>query len=685
VKKHNNVLRRIITVILMLVMITGGVNIGEKEADATEADVKAVWFSYIEIRDLLKDKSEADFTTAFTQVCDNLVNNNCNTIYAHVRANEDAMYPSQYFPWSTSISSSGNALSYDPLSIMISVAHSKGIKFYAWVNPYRISVSTDKTNKLLTGAYDSTTYQNTFNDWYSKGMVTRQTYNSNDCLFLNPNNDDAKNLIVNGINEIVTNYSVDGVIFDDYFYVWWNSSDEADPASAISARMSRINGLVSSVYATIKAVNSGIQFGISPEGNIDNAKRQGCDVDTWLSSSGYVDFIAPQLYWTDSYGADGATTMYSNRLSSWLALVKNSTPVYPALALYRAGSQSTTDLGWSQSSANLLNQWNVASSKGCKGYSLFSYSYMLTDAGKAELNNLNGTNINYTDGTASVLYQTHVQGIGWQGLVNDGAMSGTSGQSKRLESINIKVNSSYSGSVTYRTHVQSYGWQAWVSDGANSGTTGQSKRLEAIEIKLTGELEQKYDIYYRVHAQTYGWLGWAKNGETAGTTGKSKRLEAIQIVLVQKGGAAPGDTSNHCVETLVKYATHVQTYGWQAEVSDGALSGTSGQSKRLEAITIQLANQKYSGGISYRVHCQTYGWLDWVSDGAMAGTSGQSKRLEAIEIKLTGEMAEHYDVYYRVHCQTYGWLDWVKNGETAGTSGESKRLEAIQIQLVPKN
>lgn len=74
-----------------------------------------------------------------------------------------------------------------------------------------------------------------------------------------------------------------------------------------------------------------------------------------------------------------------------------------------------------------------------------------------------------------------------------------------------------------------------------------------------------------------------------------------------------------------------------------------------------------------------------VSNGAMSGTSGQAKRLEAIELELYGEVAYYYDVYYRVHAQSYGWLGWAKNGETAGTSGMAKRLEAIQIKLVPKN
>ncbi len=64
--------------------------------------------------------------------------------------------------------------------------------------------------------------------------------------------------------------------------------------------------------------------------------------------------------------------------------------------------------------------------------------------------------------------------------------------------------------------------------------------------------------------------------------------------------------------------------------------------------------------VQYSSHVQSYGWQDWVADGNMSGTSGESKRLEAIQIELIGEMAEHYDVYYRVHAQSYGWMDGPK-------------------------
>lgn len=282
----------------------------------------------------------------------------------------------------------------------------------------------------------------------------------------------------------------------------------------------------------------------------------------------------------------------------------------------------------------------------------------------------------------SISYQTHVQDYGWQSWKSNGEVSGTVGQSKRLEGINIKL-SNINGSIEYKTHVQDIGWQDWKSNGQMSGTTGQSKRLEAIQIKLSGEAANQYDVYYRVHAQDYGWLDWAKNGESAGTEGYSKRLEGIQIVLVKKGENAPGSTSRPFICKMIKYQTHVQNIGWQGEKADGEMSGTTGQSLRLEAIKIQLSSS-IDGGIVYKTHVQDYGWQNFVANGQASGTSGQAKRLEAIQMQLTGNAKNQYDLYYRVHAQNFGWLGWAKNGESAGTAGYSYRLEGIQIVLVPK-
>jgi len=289
-------------------------------------------------------------------------------------------------------------------------------------------------------------------------------------------------------------------------------------------------------------------------------------------------------------------------------------------------------------------------------------------------------------GAPSICYRAHVQNIGWQDYVENGITSGTSYQSLRLEGINIKIEGNSNLGVEYTTHVQNIGWQGYVTSNDLSGTVGQSLRLEAIKIKLTGADSGLYDVYYRVHVQDYGWLSWAKNGSGAGTEGLSKRLESIEIRIVKKTDAANLDTSCPFVTAYgnVSYRTHVQNFGWQNYVADGAMSGTAGQSLRLEGINIRLSGGLPSGDIYYATHVQDIGWMDWAKNGEMSGTEGQSKRLEAIAIELDGDIADQYDIYYRVHAQDVGWMGWAKNGDPAGTAGFGRRLEGIQIVLVAK-
>ena len=313
----------------------------------------------------------------------------------------------------------------------------------------------------------------------------------------------------------------------------------------------------------------------------------------------------------------------------------------------------------------------------------------------------------------TVSYSTHIQSYGWnKSAAKNGAVAGTTGKAKRLEAIKISVEGNEDLGIQYTTHCQGYGWLNWSSNGEISGTTGEAKRLEAIKIQLTGADRDKYDVYYRVHAQGYGWMNWAKNGEAAGTAGLAKRLEAIQVVVVKKGESVPdkfeGVTASEKKAYMasaaataatvegsdrahVQYRSHLQTYGWQNWKNDGDISGTTGKTKRLESLKLELKNKDYTGGICYNAHVQTIGWqadpnksATWKKDGEFCGTTGNAKRLEAIQIELYGEMAEHYDIYYRVHSQTYGWMKWAKNGEMTGTTGQHKRIEGIQVVLVKK-
>ncbi|MDT2754591.1 GH25 family lysozyme [Enterococcus pseudoavium] len=295
------------------------------------------------------------------------------------------------------------------------------------------------------------------------------------------------------------------------------------------------------------------------------------------------------------------------------------------------------------------------------------------------------------DRNAPVSYSSHVKDKGWLNFVSNDNISGTVGEARRIEALKMTISNKFSGNIEYQSHIQNIGWESgWKTNGQVSGTTGQGKQIEALKIRLTGEVSKQYDIYYRVHSQAFGWLNWVKNGESAGTEGFTYRLEAYQVKLVPKGQAAPsgqGKGFYKYQDANVSYQSHVQYKGWMPSVQGGQISGTVGNSLRLEAVKLKITNNPlaFSGNIEYQTHSQNIGWQNWKNNFNVAGTEGKGLRAEALKIRLTGNLALHYNVYYRAHSQDIGWQNWVKNGEVAGTTGKKKQMEAIQVKIVRKN
>lgn len=286
----------------------------------------------------------------------------------------------------------------------------------------------------------------------------------------------------------------------------------------------------------------------------------------------------------------------------------------------------------------------------------------------------------------SLSYSAHVSNIGWMRSVTSNAVAGTTGRGLPMEAVSFSLQNGEEGyGIQTSGHVTNVGWMNWSSGVA--GTTGQAKALQAIKIKLTDAMKEQYDIYYRVHSANMGWLGWAKNGEAAGTEGYDRAIEAIQVQLVKKGATPKlpsGSYSNaHYVKPMsVTYSAHVSNIGWMSTVEDGAVAGTTGRSKQIEALSVSIARAEYSGEIQVNAHVADVGWQGYRS-GAV-GTTGQSRSIQAVQMKLTGQLAEKYSIYYRVHSSNYGWLDWTCDGKTAGTTGFGLAAEAIQIKLVKK-
>ena len=291
----------------------------------------------------------------------------------------------------------------------------------------------------------------------------------------------------------------------------------------------------------------------------------------------------------------------------------------------------------------------------------------------------------YKQKNPDITYQAHVSNIGWQSSVINGAVGGTTGQSKKMEAIKIKIPGIQNAELQYRTKSLNQSWQAWKSNNEQAGTTGQKLGLEQIQIKLSGELAQSYNVYYRVHVANLGWLGWTQDGEIAGSSYHGGAIEAIEIKLIKKGDSAPS-IANAFIEKppSVSYSAHVSSIGWQANVKDGVTGGTTGQSKKMEAIKIQIANTQTTDDITYSTRSIGKSWGAWQKNNAVSGTTGQKLSIDAIKIKLSDSLSQKYSVYYRVHVSNIGWLGWTKDGGQAGSEGFGYAIEAVQIKITEK-
>ena len=200
---------------------------------------------------------------------------------------------------------------------------------------------------------------------------------------LDPAEDATTDRIVSQVKEIINKYKVDGIHFDDYFYP---NNEKKYKKLSKAEKMFAVNKMVRKVHSTVKAKSSRLLFGISPAGNPTYCHQIGADVETWLSNPGYVDYIIPQIYWTNQYLENGKKTAYfSKKLAQWRQMNKRDIPMYIGLALERAGGKLELDPGWLSSSRNLADMIKEIRKGNTEGYVLFDYSSLYRDVTQKEV------------------------------------------------------------------------------------------------------------------------------------------------------------------------------------------------------------------------------------------------------------------------------------------------------------
>ena len=334
---------------------------------------KAIWLSYIDLSELFYEKTEQEFITSFEEVCKSCRSIGVNTLYIHCRAFGDAFYRSKLFQKTKTF----GKISYDPLELMIEVAHNNALSVHAWINPLRCEAAEQLDNA-------DTSLQIT--KWYKTGDDRIKYISADNHYWLDPAYEEVRNLICDGVSEIIKSYDVDGIHFDDYFYP---TTDEEFDKQAFKAsgeeslekwRTENINKLVRDVYTTVKSIDSTVLFGISPQGNIDNNySYMYADVGKWCSEEGYIDYIAPQIY----FGFENSVLPFESCASQWNALIKNKNiSLVIGLAAYKIYSDeeyiNNTDI--------LLMQINsIKSLDNYSGYAFYNYiSLFPIDSEKAD-------------------------------------------------------------------------------------------------------------------------------------------------------------------------------------------------------------------------------------------------------------------------------------------------------------
>ena len=364
-------------------------------------EFRAVWISYLEFSK--KGYTEKQFKKHIDQMFDNSVKLNMNAVIVQIRPTGDALYDSDYFPWSVYVSGKqGKNPGFDPLKYMVKAAHKRGLEFHAWLNPYRVTLNS--TN------YKTLSKDNPARIWHEdkNKKNDRNVLKFGKSLYYNPASKQVQNMIISDIGNIVKKYDVDGIHFDDYFYPSLGKSYQKNfdykeyntykknavksgktPMSIVAWRRNNINTLVRNTYKTIKKIDPSVSFGISPHGNISNLMAKDkyyVDVKKWLSNTGYVDYIAPQIYWSFTH----KICPFDDTVDEWLDLrTKDSINIYIGIANYKAKEKIKDDPEWKKVNNELKRQVEYGRKTGSvDGFCFFRYEHLFKKSMKIEVNNL---------------------------------------------------------------------------------------------------------------------------------------------------------------------------------------------------------------------------------------------------------------------------------------------------------
>lgn len=309
-----------------------------EEAITEPEEMKAVWVSYLDLSPMLVGKTEAEFSASAEELCRSCAEMGLNTLIVQVRPFSDSFYPSQYYPWSKWASGElGKALSYDPVQILREKAKEWELSFHGWLNPMR--GCTEEEMSLVPEEYP-------VRQWYDDPALRAENLMIVDgVVYLNPASASVRELIADGAEEIQRMYQTDGIHIDDYFYPpsmdlsvdassYQRYQAEGGSLSQEDWRRENTAEMVRMLSEAVHEADPDSQFGVSPRGSLtQNYRDLFIDVEQWIQS-GYLDYIAPQIY----YGFENEAAPFEATAFQWNELAESGNiPLIIGLAAYKVG------------------------------------------------------------------------------------------------------------------------------------------------------------------------------------------------------------------------------------------------------------------------------------------------------------------------------------------------------------
>lgn len=372
-------------ILLAILFIPFGLPFLRADEPNPNEPLRAVWIASVYNIDFPSSNnlSAREMQSELDDIVENVAAIEANAIFFQVRPTADALYKSAIFPTSRwLVQTEGADLDFDPLAYLIDASAKKGIGVHAWLNPYKVT-----RGSVQSPAFDLS-YMSEDNPLRNYPEIL--IYHANGEVYMNPGEPKSQELILSAVRELLENYDLAGIHYDDYFYPDGDFEDAdtyakygANFSSIEDWRRNNVNTLIKETYDLVKSYDKNILFGTSPSGVWANQSSDAlgsatyggtesyyahyADSRKWVKE-GWLDYIAPQIYWNIGYHpAD-----YEILLNWWTDVTKGtSVKLYPGLALYKLGDDSQS-AAWLDVT-EIAKQINLNRSLNIDGECLYGY------------------------------------------------------------------------------------------------------------------------------------------------------------------------------------------------------------------------------------------------------------------------------------------------------------------------